>query len=77
MMGHLVATCGAVEVIVALMAIRDRRLPPTRNLDEVDPECDLNHIRGEAIKKEIEHAMSNAFGFGGSNGTVVVSRWRS
>lgn len=77
MMGHLVAACGAVEVIVALMAIRDRRLPPTRNLEEVDPECELNHIRDGVLQKEIQHAMSNAFGFGGSNGTVVVSRWKS
>jgi 3-oxoacyl-[acyl-carrier-protein] synthase II len=77
MMGHLVAACGAVEVIVSLMAIRDGRLPPTRNLDEVDPACELNHIRGGVIKKYIDHAMSNAFGFGGSNGTLVVSRWKS
>lgn len=77
MMGHLVAACGAVEVIVALMAIRDGRLPPTRNLDEVDPACELNHIRGGVLKRYIDHAMSNAFGFGGSNGTLVVSRWKS
>jgi 3-oxoacyl-[acyl-carrier-protein] synthase II len=77
MMGHLVAACGAVEVIVAMMAVREGVLPMTRNLVEPDPECDLNHIQGQALRRPIEHAMSNAFGFGGSNGTVVVSKWRS
>jgi 3-oxoacyl-[acyl-carrier-protein] synthase II len=76
MMGHLVAACGAVEVIISLMAVRERILPPTRNLDEIDPECDLLHIQGKALKREIKHAISNAFGFGGSNGTVVVSAWK-
>jgi 3-oxoacyl-[acyl-carrier-protein] synthase II len=77
MMGHLVAACGAVEAIISLLAVREGHLPMTRNLDEPDPECDLFHIRGSSLRREIEHAMSNAFGFGGSNGTVVVSRWRS
>jgi 3-oxoacyl-[acyl-carrier-protein] synthase II len=77
MMGHLVAACGAVEAIVALLAVREGVLPATRNLEEPDPECDLRHIQGAPLKQSIEHAMSNAFGFGGSNGTVVVSRWRS
>ena len=77
MMGHLVAACGAVEAIVALLAVREGVLPATRNLDEPDTECELRHIQGAPLKRRIEHAMSNAFGFGGSNGTVVVSRWRS
>lgn len=77
MMGHLVAACGAVEAIVALLAVREGVLPATRNLDEPDPECALRHIQGAPLKCRIDHAISNAFGFGGSNGTVVVSRWRS
>ena len=77
MMGHLVAACGAVEAIVALLAVREGVLPATRNLDEPDTECELRHIQGAPLRRKIEHAMSNAFGFGGSNGTVVVSRWRS
>ena len=76
MMGHLVAACGAVETIVSLQAIRNGILPPTRNLESVDPECALNHIPHHAREAKIDHAISNAFGFGGSNGTVVVSRWQ-
>jgi len=74
MMGHLVAACGAVEAIVSMLAVRNGYLPPTRNLDSVDPDCVLNHIPHEPIQSDIEHAMTNAFGFGGSNGTLVVSR---
>ena len=77
MMGHLVAACGAVETIVSLLAVREGVLPATRNLETPDPECAIRHIQGGSLRKEIDHAMSNAFGFGGSNGTVVVSRWRS
>ena len=76
MMGHLVAACGAVEAIVSLQAIRTGILPPTRNLEFIDPDCALNHIPHHAREARIDHAISNAFGFGGSNGTVVVSRWQ-
>ena len=60
-----------------MMSVREGILPMTRNLVEPDPSCDRNHIQGQALRRPIEHAMSNAFGFGGSNGTVVVSKWRS
>ncbi|MCB9745707.1 MAG: beta-ketoacyl-[acyl-carrier-protein] synthase family protein [Alphaproteobacteria bacterium] len=76
MMGHLVAACGAVEAIVTGLAIREGRLPPTINLETPDPECDLDHVRNLPREAEVEHALTNAFGFGGSNGTLVVSRWR-
>jgi 3-oxoacyl-[acyl-carrier-protein] synthase II len=76
MMGHLVAACGAVEAIISLLAVRDGILPPTLNLDNIDPDCALNHIPHHAIERRISHAMTNAFGFGGSNGTLVVSEWR-
>jgi 3-oxoacyl-[acyl-carrier-protein] synthase II len=76
MMGHLVAACGAVETIVSLQSIRTGILPPTRNLDQIDPDCQLSHIPNQAQEKNIDHAISNAFGFGGSNGTIVVSKWQ-
>lgn len=75
MMGHLVAACGAVEAIVALWAVRQGRLPPTINLDHPDPACDLDYVPNHARDKQVDHALSNAFGFGGSNGSVVLSRF--
>ena len=72
-MGHLVAACGAVEAILCVLAIRDSRLPPTINLNHVDPNCDLDHVANAAREAEIQHAMTNAFGFGGSNGSLVIS----
>lgn len=73
MMGHLVAACGAVEAILSLLAVRDGVLPPTLNLDNPDPACDLQHVPLTARHANIQHAMTNAFGFGGSNGTLIVS----
>ncbi|MCP4809029.1 MAG: beta-ketoacyl-[acyl-carrier-protein] synthase family protein [Proteobacteria bacterium] len=75
MMGHLVAACGAVEAIVSLLAVRDGVLPPTINLDTPDPECRVEHIPFVAREARIQHALTNAFGFGGSNGSLVVSRF--
>lgn len=75
MTGHLVAACGAVEAILSVLAIREGVLPPTINLDQPDPRCDLNHIQNTAEPAVIDHAMTNAFGFGGSNGSLVFSRW--
>ncbi len=75
MMGHLVAACGSVEAVLALLAVREGVLPPTINLEHPDPECDLNHVAGEARRAEVRHAMTNAFGFGGSNGTLILSRY--
>jgi len=73
-MGHLVAACGAVEAILCVLAIRDGRLPPTVNLDRPDPDCPLDHVANESREVTVNHAMTNAFGFGGSNGSLVISR---
>jgi len=73
-MGHLVAACGAVEAIVALLAVREGVLPPTINLDQPDPECAVEHVPNAAREVRIDHAVTNAFGFGGSNGSLVMSR---
>lgn len=72
MMGHLVAACGAVEALVALEAVRRRLAPPTRNLDDPDPECDVRHVRDSPAVLDEGVALSNAFGFGGSNATLVL-----
>ena len=75
MMGHLIAAAGSVEAIVCLLAIRDGVLPPTMNLDHPDPECDLDYIPNQARRKAIDVALSNSFGFGGQNITLILRRY--
>jgi len=76
-MGHLVAAAGAVETLFALCSLRDGLLPATANLDHPDPGCDLDHVRGEPRRSDARRAVSNSFGFGGSNATLVVERGES
>jgi 3-oxoacyl-[acyl-carrier-protein] synthase II len=74
MMGHLLGAAGAVEAIFCVLAIRDSLAPPTINLDNPDQGCDLNYVPHIAQQKSIKVAMSNSFGFGGTNGTVIFSQ---
>jgi len=71
-MGHLIAAAGAVEVAVCALAIRHGLLPVNANLVERDPDCDLNFVIGEPRKQRVRVAMSNSFGFGGSNSCIVL-----
>ncbi len=75
MMGHLIAAAGSVEAIVCLLTIRDGVLPPTINLDNPDPECDLDYIPHTAREKTVDVALSNSFGFGGQNITLILRRF--
>ncbi len=77
MIGHLIAAAGAVELITCVETLRRGVLPPTINYETPDPECDLDYIPGTAREKRIQHALSNSFGFGGQNITLIVSRFTS
>jgi len=71
MTGHLLGAAGGVEAIFAVLAIRDQVAPPTINLDHPEAGCDLNYVPHTAQEQRIQVALSNSFGFGGTNGTVV------
>ena len=74
MIGHLLGAAGGVEAVFSVLAIKDNILPPTINLNNQDPECDLDYVPKIAREKEVKVAMSNSFGFGGTNGTLIFKR---
>jgi 3-oxoacyl-[acyl-carrier-protein] synthase II len=76
MTGHLLGAAGVVEAIFSVLAVRDQVAPPTINLHAPDAECDLDYVPNTARQMPIEVAMSNSFGFGGTNGTLIFSRFR-
>jgi 3-oxoacyl-[acyl-carrier-protein] synthase II len=69
--GHLLGAAGGVEAIFSVLAIRDQVAPPTINLFNQDPQCDLDYVPNAARSMKIRVAMSNSFGFGGTNGTLI------
>ncbi len=76
MIGHLLGAAGGVEAIATILAIHHGLLPPTINYETPDPECDLDYVPNQARKQEVEIALSNAFGFGGTNATLAFRRFR-
>ncbi len=74
MTGHLLGAAGGIEAVFSVLAIRDQVAPPTINLDNPDEGCDLNYVPHEARPMKIDVAMSNSFGFGGTNGTLIFSK---
>jgi 3-oxoacyl-[acyl-carrier-protein] synthase II len=75
MTGHLLGGAGGLEAGITLLALRDQILPPTINLETPEADCDLDYIPNTARKAEVEYAMSNSFGFGGTNGALLFRRW--
>ena len=73
--GHMIGAAGAAEAIFTILALRDQVIPPTINLDEPDPECDLDYTPNVAREAAFDAALSNSFGFGGTNGTVVFRKF--
>ncbi|MCB1822870.1 MAG: beta-ketoacyl-ACP synthase II, partial [Candidatus Competibacteraceae bacterium] len=71
MTGHMLGAAGGVEAIFSVLALRDQVAPPTINLDQPEDGCDLNYVPHTAQERRIQVALSNSFGFGGTNGTVV------
>ena len=74
MIGHLLGAAGSVEAILTILALRDNVAPPTINLDNPSPGCDLNYVPHTAQERVMHHALSNSFGFGGTNGSLIFSR---
>jgi 3-oxoacyl-[acyl-carrier-protein] synthase II len=77
MMGHLIAAAGVTEAIVCMLAIRDNVLPPTINYENPDPDLDLDYVANQARPAPLTYALSNSFGFGGQNISLVVGRFRN
>jgi 3-oxoacyl-[acyl-carrier-protein] synthase II len=74
MTGHLLGAAGAVEAVFSILAIRDQSVPPTINLQHPDTGCDLDYVPNTARRMPVRVALSNSFGFGGTNGTLVFAR---
>jgi 3-oxoacyl-[acyl-carrier-protein] synthase II len=75
MTGHLLGGAGGLEAGISVLALRDQTLPPTINLENPDPECDLDYVPNHARKASVEYALSNSFGFGGTNAALIFQRW--
>jgi 3-oxoacyl-[acyl-carrier-protein] synthase II len=77
MTGHLLGGAGGIETVFTALAISEGCLPPTINHDQADDECDLDYVPNVMRKSSVEHAMTNSFGFGGTNASLILSRYRN
>ena len=75
MTGHLLGAAGAIEAIACINALNEGIIPPTINYNTPDPECDLNYAPNNHVKKDINIAMSNSFGFGGHNSVLIFKKF--
>ncbi|MDH5607387.1 MAG: beta-ketoacyl-ACP synthase II [Anaerolineae bacterium] len=76
MTGHMMGATGAIEALFCAKAIQTNMVPPTINYDTPDPECDLDYVPNEKRELKVKHAMSNSFGFGGHNATIIISKYQ-
>ena len=77
MTGHLLGAAGGIEAIFCCMTIKDQVLPPTINLEQPDPQCDLDYVANQARPAKVNSVLSNSFGFGGTNGTIVFKKFEN
>jgi 3-oxoacyl-[acyl-carrier-protein] synthase II len=75
MTGHLLGGAGGLEAGISVLALRDQVIPPTINLEKPDPECDLDYVPNVARRASLDYALSNSFGFGGTNAALIFKRW--
>jgi 3-oxoacyl-[acyl-carrier-protein] synthase II len=75
MTGHLLGGAGGLEAGISVLALRDQIFPPTINHENPDPACDLDYVPNQARKAEVRYALSNSFGFGGTNASLLFKRW--
>jgi 3-oxoacyl-[acyl-carrier-protein] synthase II len=75
MTGHLLGGAGGLEAGISVLALQRQVLPPTINYEQPDPACDLDYVPNQARKADIEYALSNSFGFGGTNAALLFRRW--
>jgi len=73
-LGHMLGASGGVELALSLLALRDQVCPPTINLETPDPDCDLNYTPNEPQQRQVCYIMSNSFGFGGHNASIIASK---
>jgi 3-oxoacyl-[acyl-carrier-protein] synthase II len=75
MMGHLLGAAGGVEAGVIALALRDQIVPPTANYENPDPDCDLDNVPNDSRRIQAKYALSNSFGFGGTNAALLMKRY--
>jgi 3-oxoacyl-(acyl-carrier-protein) synthase len=75
MTGHLLGAAGALEALICVKTLQDSILPATINYETPDPECDLDYVPNKARRVKVQHIMSNSFGFGGHNASIIISRY--
>jgi 3-oxoacyl-[acyl-carrier-protein] synthase II len=77
MVGHLLGAAGATEAVICAMVVREGKIPPTINLTDPDPVCDLSYVPNRMTERPVTLALSNSFGFGGHNVSLLVRRWEA